>query len=404
MKPRTIIAMEQALTLPYCTQRLAQLGWRVIRLEPTPLPGQRTPGDPNRYVGEPILGQDRCAYFVPPNVGKEGITLDMKSPEGQALLGRLIAELPVDVFAVNTLPGRYEKLGISYEQLSRFKKDLIWVGISAMGPQYPDVPGYDPAIQALSGYMHLTGDPGGPPMLSGVPIVDLKAGDEAFTQILLALCEHAETGLGKRIDVSMAQAAVSWLVTFLPQVSLGGSSHGPTLTRTGNEHREFVPVNAYPTRDGFLYLAVGNDRQWASLSQIPVFESLASETRRSNAGRQAERVAIHAKIASITSTRSTSDLSALFAKAGLVHAPIQGLEEVASAPWVTSVSPRCPLPGGVEMRLAPPAVTPALPPTAALPPSVALPCAYGEHTEAVLSEIGLSAGELRDLRERGVIT
>lgn len=398
MQPRTIVSLEQALTLPYCTQRLAHLGWRVIRVEPTPLPGQRTPGDPNRYVGPPLGGPDRCAYFLPPNAGKEAITLDLKTPEGQALLGRLIRDLPADVFAVNTLPGRYEKLGVSYEQLRRYRPDLIWVGISALGPEYPDFPGYDPALQALCGIMALTGEPMGPPLLAGVPLVDLKAGDEAFSQILLALVERAETGQGKRVDVSMAQAAVSWLVTQLPVVELGGTPPG----RTGNEHREFVPVNAYPTRDGFLYLAVGNDRQWQKLTEVPGFEGLASEGRRSNAGRQAERGAIHEALGRLTASRSTTELERLFGEAGLVHAPIQSLEEVARAPWVARERPRCALPDGRELRLAPPATSGEGGPAGERRPSP--PPGYGEHTARILGEIGLGEDEIAALKKQGVIT
>jgi crotonobetainyl-CoA:carnitine CoA-transferase CaiB-like acyl-CoA transferase len=398
VKPRTIVSLEQALTLPYCTQRLAHLGWRVIRVESTPLPGQRTPGDPNRYVGPPVAGPDRCAYFLPPNAGKEAITLDLKATEGQALLGRLLRDLPADVFAVNTLPGRYEKLGVSYDQLARFRPDLIWVGISSLGPAYPDFPGYDPALQALCGYMSLTGEADGPPLLSGVPLVDLKAGDEAFSQILLALVERAETGRGKRIDVSMAQAAVSWLVTQLPQLELGKAPPG----RTGNEHREFVPVNAYPTRDGFVYLAVGNDRQWAKLTEIPGFEGLAAEGRRSNAGRQAERGLIHEALREITATRSTAELSQRFTHVGLVHAPIQPLDEVARAPWVERERPSCPLPDGRELRLAPPATSPGGAPAAPL--RLGPPPGYGEHTTRILAEIGLAEADLEGLRQRGIIT
>ena len=175
-----------------------QLGWRVIRLESAPRPGQRTPGDPNRYVGLPGAGPDRRSYFLAPNVGKEAIALDLKCEEGRALLYRIVRDLPVDVFASNTLPKRYAELGIEYETLSRANEDLIWVGVSAMGPDHPGMPGYDPALQALLGYMDLTGDPEGPPTLAGVPMVDLKAGDEVFAQTMRALAEQAEGARGAR--------------------------------------------------------------------------------------------------------------------------------------------------------------------------------------------------------------
>ena len=180
--------MEQALSLPYATLRFAQLGWRVIRIESTP--GGGLPGDPNRYIGVRVVDDDRRSYFVAPNVGKESIALNLKNPAGQALLRRLIRELDVDIFCCNTVPRRYEQLGIDYETLRSVKPDLIWAGISAMGPAYPDAPGYDPVIQAMAGYMELTGDPAGPPTLSGVPLVDLKAGDEVYANVMLALAER----------------------------------------------------------------------------------------------------------------------------------------------------------------------------------------------------------------------
>lgn len=398
MQPKTILALEQALTLPYATQRFVHLGWRVIRVESTPFPGQQTPGDPNRYVGDPVAGADRCSYFLPPNAGKEGITVNLKEPEGQALLGRLIRELPVDVFMVNTLPGRYEKLGIDYDTLRGQRDDLIWVGISALGPDYPKFPGYDPALQAMMGYMHISGEPDGMPMLSGVPIADLKAGDEAYSQVLLALADRAETGQGRRIDISMAQSAAAWLVNYLPLLELGATEQ----SRHGNEHREFVPVNAYVTRDGYLYLAIGNDRQWASLTGVSGFETLAREELATNAGRQAERESIHLAIGAITKQSTTAALSERFAAAGIVHAPINSLEDVAAQPYIRKAMPVTWLPDGTALHLAPPAVdTPHLTATGR---ELSIPPSYGEHNESVFSEVGLSSEELATLRERGIVT
>ncbi|MEZ5618781.1 MAG: CoA transferase [Rhodocyclaceae bacterium] len=120
MKRRTVLSMEQALSLPYATLRFAQLGWRVIRIESTPA-GSGLPGDPNRYIGGKVVDDDRRTYFIAPNVGKEAIALNLKDPQGQALLRRLLVELDVDVFCCNTVPRRYRQLGIDYETLSAAK-------------------------------------------------------------------------------------------------------------------------------------------------------------------------------------------------------------------------------------------------------------------------------------------
>jgi crotonobetainyl-CoA:carnitine CoA-transferase CaiB-like acyl-CoA transferase len=112
MRARTVLSMEQALSLSYGTLRFAQLGWRVIRLESAPRSGEKTPGDPNRYVGRTAAGPDRRSYFLAPNVGKEAMAIDLKQQRGRELLFRIVRDMPVDVFAANTLPRRYEELGI----------------------------------------------------------------------------------------------------------------------------------------------------------------------------------------------------------------------------------------------------------------------------------------------------
>jgi crotonobetainyl-CoA:carnitine CoA-transferase CaiB-like acyl-CoA transferase len=398
MNKLTVLSLEQALSLSYGTSRFVHLGWRVIRIEATPS-GGRLPGDPNRYVGKETERPDQHAYFIGPNVGKEAISLNLKKKSGQDVLQRLVAGLPVDIFASNTLPRRYQELGIDYETLSSIRPELIWVGLSALGPEYPDAPGYDPAIQAMIGYMDLTGDPEGPPTLCGVPFVDLKAGDEVFANVCLALAEKAQTGRGTRIDISMAQAAASWLVTTIPLLDLG---YGPDeLRRSGNEHREFVPVNVYPTADGYIYLAIGNDVQWARLLSIDAFSSLAAPVRETNAGRRQERASIHAELRAITRTRTTGDLVKLFEARGLVAAPIRTLPEVAVLPPIrdTLLEARTAL--GRRVRLPPPSV--AREHLVAAGRRLAPPPAYGQNTDQVLLEAGFSAGEIAGLRESGIV-
>ena len=194
MKPRTVLSMEQALSMSYATSRFVQLGWRVIRLESTPS-GSTLPGDPNRYIGDVVVDDDRRSYYIAPNVGKEAIALNLKEGRGRVLLKTIIDKLNVDIFCCNTLPSRYQSLGINYETLRSVKPDIIWAAISAMGPDYPNTPGYDPAIQAMVGFMELTGDPDGPPSLSGIPLIDLKACDEVYAHVCLALAEKVDADL-----------------------------------------------------------------------------------------------------------------------------------------------------------------------------------------------------------------
>ena len=399
MQKLTVLSLEQALSLSYGTQRFVHLGWRVIRIEATPS-GGRLPGDPNRYVGKAGERPDLHSYFIGPNVGKETISLNLKDKRGQEVLKRLIKELPADVFASNTLPKRYAQLGIDYETLSAVNPGLIWVGVSALGPDYPDTPGYDPAIQALTGYMDITGDPEGPPMLCGVPFVDLKAGDEVFANVCLALAEKAHSGRGTRIDVSMAQAAASWLVTTIPLLDLGSTPDD--VRRNGNEHREFVPVNVYPTADGYIYIAIGNDVQWSRLTAIEAFADLASPARKTNEGRRRERQAIHEEMAVVTRKYETEALVKLLSHEGLVAAPIRTVPEVIDSPPIRAALLETRAPSGRRVRLPPPSVErehlvasqrhlPYAPP-------------YGRDTEKVLQEAGFPPEEITALMGDGIIT
>jgi crotonobetainyl-CoA:carnitine CoA-transferase CaiB-like acyl-CoA transferase len=386
--------MEQALSLSYGTLRFAQIGWRVIRLESAPRPGQKTPGDPNRYVGRPAAGPDRRSYFLAPNVGKEAIAIDLKSEDGRDLLFRIVRDLPVDVFASNTLPRRYTELGIDHERLSRANENLIWVGVSALGPAHPDVPGYDPVLQGMLGYMDLTGAPDGPPTLMGVPMVDLKAGDEVFAQTMRAVAEQAEGGGGTRIDVSMARAAASWLQTTLPLLDLGAT--GADVRRSGNEHREFVPVNVYETADSWLYVAIGNDVQWRRLVSLAPFHGLARESRETNEGRKADRSAIHDEMADVTRAHPTAELLPLLREAGIVVSAVHGVAEARDLSGIREYLTRTELPDGKRVNLPPTAVDTGR-------DAYDLAPRFGEHTRAILEESGVTGDEIDDLVRRGVV-
>ena len=395
MKRRTVLSLEQALSLPYATLRFVQLGWRVIRIEAFGA-GRGLPGDPNRYIGSRVADDDRRSYFIAPNVGKEAIALNLKSADGREALQRLVRALNADVFCCNTVPERYRPLGVDYATLSAAKPDLIWAGISALGPEYPSVPGYDPVIQAMAGYVELTGEPDATPVLCGVPIIDLKAGDEVYANVMLALAERAETGCGREIHVSMLQAAASWLITTLPLVDFDCEPW--EITRAGNEHRKFVPTNVYPARDGFFYMAIGSDEQWRRLTALPRFASLASAARLTNEGRIRDRRDLQHAIAAITATLSTEEALADLRAATIPHARINGVAAVRELEALRGRFTGTMTPGGKRVRLPPMATDlPAVEREFSFAPK------YGEHTRPVLREAGYSDEECRKLAAAGVI-
>lgn len=399
---KTVLSLEQALTLPYATQRFVQLGWRVIRLETPPDKASGRGGDPNRYIGEDTGSDDLHTYFIAPNIGKEAITINLRTKEGQELLKKIIRDLNVDVFLCNTLPKRYKQLGINYETLRAVKPDLIWCGISALGPEYPEAAGYDPALQAMMGYMYLTGEPDRDPMLCGLPIIDLKAGDEAFAQVLLAMMEQqdAKESLGKEINISMVQCAASWLITALPQLAFI-SDESKLFHRSANEHRSFVPSNCYPTKDGHVYLAIGSDSQWAKLTLIKHFEHLGTTSRVTNGGRSDQKEPIYADIRKGLEHYTTAEFIRIGNENNLSVAPVNSTKDVAKLEFVQKEMVSTEFPGGHISRLFPaPFITPFLREnnmTLRRPPHL------GEHNESIFREIGLSDEEISQLHESKVI-
>jgi len=391
----TILSLEQALSLPSATLRFAQLGWRVIRVESTPV-GSALPGDPNRYVGEVVADDDRRSYFVAPNVGKEAIAINLKDQSGRDLLKRLIRALDVDVFCCNTIPSRYRSLGIDYATLSAEQPGLVWAGISALGPQWPETPGYDPVIQAMAGYMDLTGDVDGQPTLMGLPIADLKAGDEIYANVLLALLERSSTGRGREIHVSMLQAAAAWLLTVLPLVDYGATRSD--LTRSGNVHRKFTPTGVYPARDGMVYLAVGSNQQWRKLTALPAFASLGSEVRNTNEGRLRDRDALTRELATATATQSVEELIAQLTSASIPAAQILDVPAVRTLEQLKGRLTHTQLPDGRKIAMQPPAVE-----REDIRHEMPFAPKYGADTRRILGEAGCSREEIAAWAAGGVI-
>ena len=381
----TVLSLEQATTLPFLTYRLACDGARVIRVE------HRSRPDPNRFVGADLLGEpDMRAYFLPNNCGKEAITLDLGQAEGRALLRELVTRLPVDVFATNQRPRGYARLGIDPDTLRAARPELIWLGISGFGPEH-DEAAYDPVLQARAGFMALTGEPHGPPTPFGLPMVDLGAAEHGYGEVMKALYRRARTGEGARIDVSMFRSAVSWMASpvLLEQA-------GERVARRGSAHQFFAPVGVHATRDGHVYVAVGNDQQWKALAALPAFAGVDRPEYGVNAGRIADVARLHQALGERFARLTTVAALELLREAGVPVAAVAALADVVADPLV---APRL-----VRVRDPRSGLTVALPsPPTGSPPALRFPPRLGEHNDAVYGALGYSASALAELRRRGVV-
>ncbi len=390
----TVLSLEQATTLPFMTLHLAGEGARVIRLENPPY------GDPNRWIGPEVLAENSetekgmNAYFLPNNLGKESITLNLRHEEGRQLLHRLVCELPVDIFATNQRPRSYQKLGIDYETLRALKPDLIWVGISGFGPEH-DEAAYDPILQARAGWMDLTGEPDGEPQVFGLPMVDLGAGGHAYGQVMKALYRRAMTGEGSQIEMSMLQSAVSWMVSPL----LMSHSFDIPITRRGNTHQFFAPVSVFATHDGFVYISTGNDRQWAAIVQLPDFQSLACPEFATNAGRIAGKERLYGGMRAIIASKSRQELMAQFQAIGVPISVANRVADVVRDPLIADkLVHACDPRTGCEIAISPPPLISNFLREQQM--GLSFPPRLGEHNQPIFESLGC---DVADLQERGIL-
>ena len=271
------------------------------------------------------------------------------------------------------------------------KPDLIWLGITGFGPEH-DEAAYDPVLQARSGFMELTGETNGSPLVFGLPMVDLGAAEHGYSEVMKALYRRATTGEGARIDVSMLRSAVSWMVA---PVAL--SSLGERVTRKGNRHQFFAPVAVHRTRDGHVYLAIGNDQQWAALTALPRFRGLARPEYTANAGRigDVERLdrELSACFADLTSVEALASLRGAGVPVSRVNALVDVMADRLVAERLMEVTdPRS------GLRIALPA------PPVGEPPALSFPPRLGEHNEKIYGDaLGLGPGELAELQRRQIV-
>ncbi len=391
-KEITMLSLEQATVLPYLSYRLAMDGVRVIRLE------HPVYGDPNRMIGENRLGEERMnTYFMAINAGKKDLTLNLGTPEGQQILKELIVKFNVDIFATNQLPRNYDKLGIDYETLKAVKPDIIWMGLTGFGPDSNEA-AYDPILQARSGLMELTGNAGEDPQVLGIPLPDMGTSEHAYGLIMKALFKRAKTGQGERIDVSMFMSTTSWLAVPITLTK----SFNNKISRRGNTHEFFAPVSVYETKDGYVYIAVGNDRQWISFTQLPGFEKLAKPEYEKNKGRIEDVKDLNIRINECTRTKTTGELIDICNKATIAISRVNTIEDVLEDAYVKNalLSAKDPITGTQIWMAPPPFMTPFLKESNK---QMTFPPRFGEHNSDFYGQLGYTPEKLKELKEKEII-
>jgi crotonobetainyl-CoA:carnitine CoA-transferase CaiB-like acyl-CoA transferase len=325
-----VLELARILAGPWAGQLLADLGAEVIKVE---RPGA---GDDTRSWGPPFVkGKDGerldSAYYHATNRGKRSVVADFDSKEGQELVRALARE--ADVLIENFKLGGLKPFGLDYESLQQVNPRLVYCSITGFGQTgpYASRPGYDFLVQGMGGIMHITGEPEREPMKIGVAFADVFTGLYAVIAIEAALIECARSGRGQHIDMSLLDALVGVLANQALNYLVSGSSPN----RMGNTHPNIVPYQVFPTSDGHVVIAVGNDGQFLRLCEVIATPDLAQDPRyASNAGRVAHRAELVARIAKETRRFTRAELLPALEKAGVPAGPIHDIAEVFADPQV----------------------------------------------------------------------
>ena len=404
-----VLDLSRVLAGPWCTQMLADMGADVVKVE---RPGE---GDDTRHWGPPFLqdaqGNDteHATYFTACNRNKRSVTIDMSKPEGQSLIRQMAANS--DVLVENFKVGGLAKYGLDYDSLKALNPRLIYCSVTGFGQDgpYAERAGYDLMIQAMSGMMSITGNPdgtpGGGPLRVGVALTDLFTGVYACSAILAAIEVRHRTSQGQFIDMALLDVGMA----ILANQAAGFLNTGKVPQRQGNSHPSLVPYQSVATLDGAMLLAIGNDGQFARFCDAAGQPQWAQDPRyATNSLRVANRDTLIPQIEAITATQTTAQWVALLENKAVPCGPINALNEAFADEQVIARvlkvnQPVAPVNNQYHAiqsiaSVASPLRMSDTPPVLHRPPP-----ALGEHTDAVLADLGLDAKAITRLREQGVV-
>lgn len=388
-----ILDMSRVLAGPFATQILADLGADVIKVE------HPERGDDTRSWGPPFRAGE-SAYFLSVNRGKRSVAVNLKTEAGRDVIRKLATKS--DVLIENMKPGDMARYGLDYAGLAAVNPRLVYCSITGFGETgpYSHLPGYDFAVQAMCGIMAVTGEPGSSPMKVGVAWVDILCGLYATIAIQAALRAREVTGAGQYIDLSLWDAAIAAMANLAGAYLLSGVE----LARHGNAHAQIVPYELFPTADGYVVVAVGNDAQFARYADVIGKPQLADDERfRTNAGRVEQRQALVPKLTEAMQKRTTQQWLQALADANIPSAPLWGLHDAFTSELADGRRNRWslhhPVAGTIDTVASPLQHMEGTPAKPSGPPPT-----LGQHTEAVLTELlGYNDDELKTMAKDGAI-
>jgi crotonobetainyl-CoA:carnitine CoA-transferase CaiB-like acyl-CoA transferase len=369
-----VVDLSRILAGPYCSMLLSDFGAEVIKIE------NPDKGDDTRAYGPPFVDGE-SVYFLSVNRGKRSLALNLKSPEGRDVLTKLIRR--ADVLLENFRRDFLQNIGFGYDDVARLNPKIIYASITGFGHTGPwaDRPGYDLAVQGMSGIMSLTGDPNGPPYKTGTSLADITAGLYAALGILLALQARQRTGRGQKVDVSLLDGQVS-LLTYQAGIYFGT---GQSPNRKGNQHPTIVPYETFQARDRYFNLAVGNDRLWQQFCDLLGRQDL-KEQFPTNPQRVEQHDKLFPMLQQIFAGKTADEWLALLEKAGIPCGPIYTVAEALEHPQVKAremvVERPHPKLGKVKLTGVPVKLSDTPGEAGAAPPLL------GQHTEEILRELG----------------
>lgn len=382
-----VVDLSRVLAGPYCTMMLADLGAGVVKIE---RPGD---GDETRTWGPPYAGGE-AAYFLSVNRSKRSVAVDLKQPEGRALVLDLCAR--ADIVLENFRPGAAERLGLDAAAVHDRNPAVVYCSITGFGRHGSrDRPGYDFVVQAESGLMAITGEPDGPPTKAGVALVDVVTGLHAAVAILAALRRRDSTGQGERIEISLLDSAFSALVNVAQNALVTGEEPG----RFGNAHPSIAPYQPFRASDGWIAVAAAKDSLFARLCDVLGRAELAQDERfRTNAARVRNRLALLVPLEEAFAGRPADEWVAALDAAGVPAGKIRGVLEALRAAAPATVRVEHPTVGELELVASPFVLE-----SSELREPVAPPL-LGQHTREVLGELGLDEPRIAELEAAGVVT